>query len=178
MSNEPTSSIEEKYGEKLTPVVYAKKQIGDMLISFGSLIAGAYLGSLLGTKVDSKNAIPTKSMPFGLEKAMPAQAHVKGALIGAVLGGMIGGIIQGFSRWRKHESERLSVAEINEDVANMKIRNRTDPELVKENARLREMLEEQEKKTAQMQSVASKIVEHGPKPHGHKEENHSVQHSR
>ncbi len=170
MANEnPRKSIEEKYKDKLTPVAYAKKEIADFAISVGSMVAGGFIGNTIGNRLKKPGAVPDKDSVFGnVEKIYP-KISVWGALIGSMLGGMVGGIIQGYSRWKKHESERLAVSEINEDVANMKIRYRTDPELLRENERLREMLAEEEKKTEALKqqkeerTLAGKIAEEGPR---------------
>lgn len=159
----PRIDLKEKYKKDLSVGTYAVKQIADIVISFGSMILGGIAGNYIGNTY-------AKSVTIGQEElkrfGVTWNIHPVGAMVGAMAGGMIGGIIQGYSRWKKHESERLAVSEINEDVANMKIRYRTDPELVRENARLREMLEQEEQRTIAMQqqsgrNPAQQIVEQG-----------------
>lgn len=155
MENNENTDIKERYKDKLTAGVYAKKQITDILVQFGSLIGGGLIGNFIGKSFGKKN--PASAMESETTTWIPKGIHVVGTAVGAILGSMIGNIIQGYNRWKKHEAERLAIAEINEDVANMKIRHRTDPQLLAENDRLREMLEVESQKTQELeQQVSSK----------------------
>jgi hypothetical protein len=164
-------AFEEKYSKELSAGTYAKKQIMDVFISLGSMLGGGALGYFLAGKgskeiknpfygKESKIAENIAGLDNSKEKITVDRWFI-GILVGTMVGSLVGGLIQGFSRWRKSESERLAVAEINEDVANMKIRHRTDPELLKENQRLREMLEAEDK--GRGNKTAKAIVKKGAK---------------
>ncbi len=66
---------------------------------------------------------------------------------GMILGGLVSGSVLAYGHWVKQESTKLSVQEINQDIANVKLRTRGTEELAKENMRLRAMLREEEAKT-------------------------------
>lgn len=69
---------------------------------------------------------------------------------GVFLGLVVSGIILAYEHWVKQESSRIAVGEINNDIANLKVLQKTDPELLKENQKLQEMLVAEEQKTAQL----------------------------
>ena len=172
--------FDEKYQKELSAGTYAKKQIYDLVISFGSMALGAFAGykfapkgnskviNFIGKKLfDEEKDIDVDSLSPKAKEGAAYTNKITYAFIGSLIGGIIGGIIQGYSRWHKQESERLAVQEINEDVANMKIRDRTDPELIRENDRLREMLDVETQKTQVMlqerQTPAQKVAQQGAK---------------
>ena len=155
--------FDEKYSKELSAGTYAKKQVLDIIVSMGSIVIGGLVGNYIGVKANLFGH--NSAEDFG-SKYLPKKQNLAGAGIGALFGSIIGQLIQGFGRWKKHESGRLAVAEINEDVANMKIRDRTDPELLKENDRLREMLDAESQKTTDINertSPAQKHLEEGKK---------------
>lgn len=63
---------------------------------------------------------------------------------GAFLGLLSSGMALGYDQWRKEESTRVAAREINNDISKMRILEPTDNELVAENKRLRQMLNEQD----------------------------------
>ena len=137
--------FKEKYSKELSAGTYAKKQIYDLIVSFGSMAIGAVIGSRIGAKSNAFDSNHENTRATGI---LGKKVNLAGGGTGLIIGSIIGQLIQGYERWFKNESERLAVSEINEDIANMKIRDRTDEGLVRENDRLREMLEVEEQKTA------------------------------
>ncbi len=180
MPQTPQNEQDDRYKEKLSPATYAKKQIGDILSSFGSLIVGGIVGNLIGKAFKIGDDFSTTE--YGKTFKILPTLKLLPTAVGAIVGSMIGGIIKGYSRWEKHEKERLEISEINEDVANMKIRHRTDPELLKENNILRETLAAEIQKTEEIQkahpqksSATDSILQEGRKTHtAHAENTHSA----
>jgi hypothetical protein len=158
-SEQRNPTTEEKYREELSAKTYGFKKVRELAIGLGTTLIGSILGGIAGKTGEQKDISLMGT---------PVSKPFLGSLIGATIGSMVGGIVMGYEHWRNMERERLGVKEINEDVANMKIRERTSPELVKENERLREMLATEEQRTARLQSStetpAEKIVKAGARP--------------
>lgn len=81
-------------------------------------------------------------------------AQWAGAAALGLVGSIIGGTFVGYNKWRKEESTRLAATEIDRDISRLEIFNKRDPELVKENKRLRDMLETQETSAAPIKKEA------------------------
>ena len=123
-----TSDFDRKHNDELSASTYAGKKIYETIVSF----LGIGLGAAVGYSMDKHHGFQaTAKKKFGWR-----------TIAGAVVGSTISGIILGYQHWRKVESTKIAVQEINNDISNMTIRQRTDPELIRENDRLREMLDQ------------------------------------
>jgi len=80
-----------------------------------------------------------------------------GIFAGMMVGSMIAGFFLGYRKWRREEAERIAVAEINEDVSNMKIRTRTDESLLQENTALRGMWEDEIGRTDELKAITAAL---------------------
>lgn len=160
--------FDDRYKKELGFGRYFGKQVVEFVVSFGSMGLGAFLGSKLmprDREIDFsqtienrvRRSVKTRSLDLDLEidsdldldidntprdSRFTVSYKTLGAIVGGIVGATIGGIILGYGKWKKKESERLAVGEINDDIANIKIRQRTDEELIRENNSLREMYRE------------------------------------
>jgi len=92
---------------------FAEQQGRAMGIQFGSAALGYVAGSAVaGTKLAKGAGNWNWAKGFGGGKKAIA-------LIGGFLGFMVGGLYSGYQHWVKGERERLSVQEINKDVADL-----------------------------------------------------------
>lgn len=171
--------LEKKHEDELSVQRYTFKKIRETVISFGGLIGGGYIGGLLGGMyAKSKNlphemSIIAEGVPFLSGKGINKQQG-NGGFIGVMLGSLISGLIIGYEHWRKVESQKLAVDEINQDIANTIAIQPTDKELVGENKRLRGMLEELEAKRANRDAILAQ----GPKSHMEHAAHHPAEHSK
>ena len=161
-ANEREAKFDQRHAEELGAKRYAFKQLKQWGINFGFPIIGAGAGFGIGSLFRKSKPLLPEMTATALEelpsleqnviklgsKVTKAQAIV--AASGAVVGVVVAGLVELYEHWRQVESARLAAAEVNEDVSNMKIRMRTDPELLRENDRLRQMLEAEEQKTAKL----------------------------
>lgn len=85
--------------------------------------------------------------------------------IGAAVSGLIATAVFAYEHWVKQESTKIGVQEINADISNVKMRTRTDPELVRENERLRGMLHEEEVKTQKLRTELEAKKQAMPQAH-------------
>lgn len=124
--------------DKITEIIAEKKAKSpphEIIKIFDEMLDGIPLD-----KVNEVRAV------FGLPpQDFLGSARWIGAGVGGFTGLLGGGIVVGYDHWRKQESERLAAQEINEDVAKLELFKPSDPELVAENKRLRQMLAEAEK---------------------------------
>lgn len=150
---EKTSSLEDEYADRLSAGTYALKKIKEVVITAGGVVGGWFAGRQID-KYKGYGSMLSDTHAEILDAANPGRgARLRGlatpvAVLGAAAGSIVSGIALAYGHWRKEESQKLAVDEINRDIANMKIRQRTDPELLKENDRLRAMLEQEEQKNA------------------------------
>lgn len=89
--------------------------------------------------------------------------NVGGASVGAFIGAMAGSLPLGYDVWRKAESSRIAAREINHDISQMRMIVPSDESLIKENQRLRAMLDEKTpaspERTVSADSIASETLE-------------------
>ncbi len=162
-------SFQERHKDELSVGAYAKKQIYDIFVSFGSMAGGAAIGRMLAPKTETRLRDFVKDSSFSKEgesKNVSTQysADEKDKLFtkasymfaGFLVGGMIGGIVQGYSRWKKGHEERLGVEEINKDISEMRPKMPTDEALIEKNTRLEEMLAEETSKTQALEEQLAK----------------------
>lgn len=149
------------FDQKLSPTTYALKQMRDLLFTVVGVGGGGYLGYKFGgyfsenRKVSDGFASAFKKL-FGAGGELIADAPTKwiGLFTGSFLGEAVAINILGYEHWKKTESARLSVEEINQDIAEAKLK--MDPELKRENTELRKMIAEQDEQLKSM---------HAEKPH-------------
>lgn len=164
--SEKTQDIREKYAAQLSAGTYTWKKVKEFVITAGGIVGGWFAGKgfeKIRGKATSPFVIPLGKDAVGQPKGIKGSAAT---IIGALVGSSIASMIIAYEHWRKMESNKLSIDEINNDVANMKIRQRTDPELLKENDRLREMLETENKNT---ETLAKRSAAHNHKKRKHAE---------
>ena len=151
--------LKEKYAEELSPKRYALKQLKQWGILFGGTAIGAFAGGklfkLFKRKGGGANAhndlideiVAEMAIPDGARKAGqkllngPLNLDSLGTMIGAMLGMIVSSIALAYEHWRKVESEKLAVEEMNRDISHMNIHVRPDPKLVKENDRLQHIVQ-------------------------------------
>lgn len=171
--------LEKKHEEELSVGHYTFKKIRETVITFGGLIGGTYIGGLLGGMYAKSKNLPhemsslAESIPFLNGKGINKQQG-NGGFIGFMLGSLISGMIIGYEHWRKVESQKLAVDEINQDIANTIAIQPIDKELVVENKRLRGMLDEIENKRASRDAILAQ----GPKSHVEHAAHHHAAHSK
>ena len=161
----------EELNDKLSFGTYFTKQLRNIVVNLGGNIGGAAIGAgLAGAYKPSSLELRPETLAevekFGsIGKSIARSPHKwVGGAIGAFIGGNIALLFLGYEHWAKGEAERLAVDEINRDISEAKLR--MDPELMRENTTLREMLKAQQ-------------VEHATPMHDqphHKVSAHSVQH--
>lgn len=128
---------EKAYADQLSPGTYVWKQIRSLLITFAGVGGGLGITYLL--KKHGKIA-PNVSVPQWM--AGKADASLPVEAIGGFGGALVSGLFQGYEHWSKMEAERLAVDEISRDIA--EARFRMNPELVRENENLRELVKQQQ----------------------------------
>lgn len=137
-----------RMNEKLSPATYAWKQVRAIGINLFGLVGGGYLGHHIGGQFKPRNLDKTMAIlqqtRFANEAELIARASNKwiGMAIGSFAGSLITGVYLGYERWVKGEALRLSADEINRDISEAKLR--MDPELLRENHLLREMIAKQD----------------------------------
>jgi len=148
---EVTQEFYEKHKSELGPLAYAWKQVKILGITFGAAAIGAIIARPLWKitgKKDMEIPIPDPRALFSPgwaikneDKLIIGKGHASN-VVGGFIGLIVGGIINTYGHWKNVRGQQLAVEEVNNDISQMKIRQRTDPELLKENDRLRAMLEE------------------------------------
>lgn len=123
--------------DKLSAGTYAMKQIRNTVINFAGLGAGGVAGWHLGKLAKADGLIQRLGDRFG-----HANGKTVGAVIGAFVGNMVAVLVLGYEHWAKAEAQRLAVDEINKDIAEARLR--MNPELVRENNALREIVAKQD----------------------------------
>ncbi|GEM_PF-2624539 len=167
-------SVKEKHEDELSAGSYAKKKLYELAVTgTGFAIGGGTAYKLtehkpsLVFKAFSWLPLPEsfrnefKAASTSPEKLTALSTELKKpiAFLGGAVGMILSGLVLGYEHWRKVESEKIAVDEINRDISNIKIIPHSNPELERENIRLREMLEKEEKKTAQFeQQQPSSII--------------------
>jgi hypothetical protein len=153
----------EELSDKLSFGTYFGKQIRDFVVNVagagGGLAAGWGIGGLFKSK-PFKVGTTEILEHFGWVGAAAAKSPNKaiGAGIGYVVGSLGAVTVLGYERWAKGEAERLAVDEINHDIAESKLR--MDPELMRENATLRDMLAHEKGKAAEHAKSQHAKAEH------------------
>ncbi|MFO1241971.1 MAG: hypothetical protein U1E36_02030 [Rickettsiales bacterium] len=147
-------SFDQKHADDLSASRYATKKLYELGVTGAGVLLGGTAAYFLGKSGKFRSWITNK---FGEEAyrgavSLNEETQKLGkfsplTFVGGTLGTAFSSLFLTYEHWRKEEVAKLSVKEINEDISNMKIRYRTDPELLKENERLRDMLAEEEKKT-------------------------------
>jgi hypothetical protein len=79
---------------------------------------------------------------------------------GGIPGMFLGSYVSMYEHWAKNEATDLSVAEINKDIAEARVR--LDPELKRENIELREMVKEQADALEKLGPIAATPKAHSP----------------
>jgi hypothetical protein len=136
--------LQDKHADDLSASRYTLKKVRETVIGVGSLVGGVFAGGMIGGWMSKGKNLPTNAMPEGLPFIGGKRYNLKqqfGGLIGAFVGTLVGGLYLGYEHWRKVESQRIAVDEINKDIASTVAIQPVDKELVAENKRLREMLE-------------------------------------
>lgn len=95
--------------KELTPQKFAAEQLLNIVIQFGSAAAGFFIGKALS----NVPAIAKRNTAYRFGAFTPAST------IGTAVGSVVGSMALGYKHWRKTESERLAVGEINKDVADI-----------------------------------------------------------
>jgi len=134
--------IEEKYAEDLSATRYAGKKVYELVLSIGGTIAGGVIGHYLG-----------KALGRGTRQLEAGGNISIASIIGGFAGFIGSGLVLGYEHWKKEESQKLAVAEINRDIANKIGIEPTDKELVRENQQLRAMVE---KKFTENETIAAR----------------------
>lgn len=143
-----------KHESDLSVGTYAKKKSIELGLTTLGAVAGWFAtGALLkrpgavekAVRLLGKDKEQASKIAKDIVASPDVHFHIK--LIGGAVGSLFGGLPSIYGHWVNEEKSRIGVQEINEDAANLKIRIRTDPELVRENERLRTMLEKEEQKT-------------------------------
>lgn len=148
--------------DKLGFGAYAWKQLRSLSISLIAIGGGGFLGHAIGKGM--KNS--TMQVPKFLQKFINTETVSSrfGAMgIGIVAGTLVDGLFQGYEHWAKGEAARLGVDEMNRDIAESRLC--MNPELLRENALLREMVAKQEE---QLKTARHEPIHH--KPHHEKPE--------
>jgi len=164
MANE---ALEQKHADDLSIGRYTFKKIREMVVMGGGAIGGALAGIFAGKPseipliaAEVVEEIPLlKRLPTFISGMSKGQAALAG--IGAMIGTVAGALIIGYEHWRKEESQKLAVDEMNKDMADTIAIQPVDKELVTENKRLRGMLHELEEKRSYREEILAK----GPKSH-------------
>lgn len=170
-SVERLRASDSEYDKKLSPATYAYKQLRAIAINLTGLVGGGFAGWMIGGTLRTDAVLPSRIESLmhemgGMAKAVAQKpARMIGGMVGTVIGGTVAGVILGYEHWVKGEALRLSTDEINRDISEAKLR--MNPELVRENKYLREMIEAND--------VASRqVVLHGhEKPHTKVSADHS-----
>lgn len=125
--------------EKLGFGAYAWKQIRSMGISFIMIGAGAFIGHTVGKNMNRPMKVP-QFLSKWLGETIPSRLGA--TYIGIAVGTVVDGLFQGYEHWVKGEASRLAVDEMNRDIAESRLR--MNPELLRENALLRDMVAKQD----------------------------------
>lgn len=156
------------YDGKLSVGTYIGKEIYQTVVSFGSLIGGAFAGLFAGKAMFSKAAPVMEAEKWtqslggftkipGLGKPL-AKMHGYTAGAGAFLGMMTGGLILGYGHWKKTKQAQMQIDEVSKDIAGIEVFKKTDPELKAENEKLWAQVNAREKHGA---SHAEKVRPEG-----------------
>ena len=151
--------FEKRHAYDLSASKYAQKKGLELALT----ATGAGVGFIAGKYGIHK--LPIKAFPKSLRELVENDPEMRrefefpASLMGSAIGMSVGTVPIAYEHWRKEEAKRFAVQEMNQDVANAKIRTRTDPELVEENIRLRQMLEEKAAQTEALLSAKKQIVD-------------------
>ncbi len=160
-------SFEKKHEWELSATRYALKQLVQWGVSLGSTVVGGAGGYLLGKHkpewVDKTIIKQVKKIPSPFIQdpevlaALESGGAKKGvaAFLGAMAGATLAGVALMFEHWKKEESQKLAVDEMNTDISTaLTMHERTNPELLAENNTLREMWNAERQKTQALQMKA------------------------
>lgn len=140
------NELEQKRADDLSVGRYTFKKIRETVISFAGTFGGMFVGGKIGGAMSEGQKLPAvykipKGIPFIGGKSYNTK-QATGGFVGMMVGSLVAGLIIGYEHWRKIESQRIAVDEINKDIASTAAIQPTDKELVAENTRLRGMLAE------------------------------------
>ncbi len=160
MSNEEEARA--NIEDKLSVKSFAWSQASQMLLQIGGGVVGFFAGkgiSNIGTLAE-RTGKWVKSMPY-LEKMLEDSTNKEAGkhgitAIGTLVGLTIGGVASLYRHWRRGESERLAVEEINKDMASlMSKRVETENMLQKQGAEVEKLLHEAQKHASPVHATAA-----------------------
>jgi hypothetical protein len=135
-----------KHEDELSVGSYIGKQLYQQGVAWGSVIGGAYAGTMAGKAVskvtDMNKAGYYDILPKFMKKIPGFGAPVSdkalkvGGGVGMLAGSLIAGITLGYEHWQKVKREQLQVDELTRNLSDLEAFKKSDPELLAENKRL------------------------------------------